>query len=204
MDLRPVNDVIVSRYRQAMRNGDQFPPVVIDQHDILIAGYHRVAAAKAEYGEDVVMEAQRGKYADAARRIEAAVQDNARHGLPLDGVTRKRAAIRLAELGRDPDAIARLLGVSVKRVEELAGMHVVVAGGNGTSERKAIKHGLEHMAGSRVSAKQYEEHAKRDRGVPVIQTARQLTRWIRNGWIDKENANEVAALEELREALKEL
>ena len=203
--LRPINDVVVSRYRQAMRNGDVFPPLVVDASNRLISGYHRLAAATLEFGEHSEIEIVREKFADKAGRIERAIEDNAKHGHALDGVTRKRAAIRLAELGREPGAIARLLGVSVKRVEELAGMHVVVTGGKGSKpERKAIKHGLEHMAGTVMKADQYESHAAADRGVPVLQSARQLTRWIKNGWINEENANEMAALESLAEALKTL
>lgn len=201
--LRPVNPLFVSRYRQSMRNGDKFPPIIIDQDGAIIAGNHRYYAYLEEYGESHTIEVTRKRFKSEAERIEEAVRDNARHGNPLDGISRKRAILKLSELGRDSEAIARLLGISAKRVEDLAGMAVMVIGGKGEkSSAQPVKRGLEHMAGKTVTSEQYESHRERDRGVPARQSAEQLTRWIINGWVDMTDEPTARAIEELSAVIK--
>jgi hypothetical protein len=197
LHLRPVNDVFVSRYRQAMRNGDEFPKIIIDQDDKIISGSHRYSAYLEEYGEDHAIEVTREKFRDEASRIERAVVENARHGNPLDGISRKRAILRLNELGRTAEAIAKLLGVSCKRVEELAGMSVIVIGKGNKRHSEPVKRGLEHMAGAEVTTEEYETHRTKDRGVPAKQSAQQLIRWINAGWIDQTDASTIDTLQEL-------
>jgi hypothetical protein len=204
LDLRPVNDVFVSRYRQAMRNGDVFPQIVVDQELRIVSGNHRYQAMIAEFGEDYAVEIIKERFADEASRIERAVIDNAKHGNPLDGISRKRAVLRLTQLGRTAESIAKLLGVSCKRVAELAGMSVIVVGGDGGKAKpiaQPIKRGLEHIAGQNVTPAQYEQHRQKDRGVPAKQAAQQLIRWIKSGWIDQSDTETIDALHELKELI---
>jgi ParB-like chromosome segregation protein Spo0J len=184
LELRPVNQIFVSRYRQAMRNGDNFPPLIVEKDGSIIAGNHRFEAYLAEFGENHEVPVVVKSYKDAAERIEDAIRDNARHGCAMDGITRKRAVLALSKLGRSPEAIAQVLGISARRVEEMAGLSVLVIGGRGKLTAQPIKRGLEHMVGKRVTADQYEAHRTADRGVPTIQAAKQLIRWIENEWID--------------------
>lgn len=202
LDLRPVNPLFVSRYRQAMRAGDVFPPLIVDREGAIIAGNHRYEAAMAEFGENHTVEVVAKSYRDDAERIEDAIRDNARHGNALDGITRKRAILRLSELGRKPEAIGTLLGISVKRVEEMAGLSVLVVGNGGKSQAQPVKRGLEHMAGRSVSADQYETHRNSDRGVPAAQSARQLIRWIGNDWIDWQDDETRDTMIELAEMIR--
>jgi hypothetical protein len=192
--IRNVNPLFVSRYRQAMRQGDQFPPIIIDgRTKTVVSGYHRLDSYEQEYGEDYTIEVVSKTYATEADRIEEAVRENSKHGNPLDGISRRRAALRLAELGRDADAIAKLLGVSVKRVEKMGDQVVCV---RGISTPQPVKRGLEHMRGETVSAKDYKNHIAADRGVPAVAIANQLNRWFENGW--------VAADEKTFEAIEKL
>lgn len=197
LDLRPVNPVFVSRYRQAMRSGDKFPPLIIDKEGAIVAGNHRFAAYSEEFSPDHEVEVIVKSYKTAADRVEDAIRDNARHGNPLDGITRKRAILKLSELGRTAEAIGKVLGISAKRVEELAGISVIVVGG-GT---QPVKRGLEHISGKTVTASEYAEHRQCDRGVPAAQSARQLIRWMENGWIDWKDADTFNAMSELRDAI---
>jgi hypothetical protein len=193
--IRNVNPLFVSRYRQAMRQGDQFPPLLIDgRTKTIISGYHRYEAYLAEYGKDHTVDVVSKTYDTEADRIEEAVKENSKHGNPLDGISRRRAALKLAELGRDAEAISRLLGVSVKRVEKMGDLVVCV---RGQSAPQPVKRGLEHIRGETVSAKDYKEHVKADRGVPVVSLANQLTRWFRNGWISDDERT-IDAIAELR------
>jgi len=200
LDLRPINPLFVSRYRQAMRAGDVFPPLIIEKDGTIIGGNHRYEAYLAEFGAEHEATVELRKYPDAASRLEDAIRDNVKHGCALDGITRKRAVLALAGLGRTPEAIASLLGVSAKRVEELAGLSVIVIGG----KTEPIKRGLEHMAGREVTAAQYDAHRHQDRGVPAAQSARQLIRWIDNAWIDWNDDETKAAMRELCEKISEM
>jgi hypothetical protein len=202
IEIRSVNTMTVSRYRIAMRNGDTFPPVTIDQDNRIVSGCHRHAAALAEFGEDHQIEAIRKTYADEAERIEDAITENARHGMPLDGWSRKKAAHRLAELGRDEKAIANLLGVSVRRVHEMGGETVFIRGQGNRRTAVPVKRGLEHLVGQTVTKSQYEAHANHHVGKPVYSLAKQLTDCIESGWIDRDNAATMAQLEQLHAALE--
>ena len=203
LELRPTNPLFVSRYRQAMRTGDQFPALIIEKDGTIIAGNHRYEAYLAEFGDKHEVPVIVRSYASEAERVEDAIRDNARHGNALDGITRKRAVLVLTKLGRCAEAIGQLLGVSVKRVEDMAGMSVLVIGAKGKAESMPIKRGLEHMAGKTVTTEQYEQHRDCDRGVPAAQSARQLIRWIANDWIDWTDEETVAAMAELRAAISE-
>lgn len=201
LSMRPTNPIFVSRYRQAMRAGAKFPPLIIDKTGRIIGGNHRYEAYLAEYGKEHEVEVIVRKFANEVERIEEAIRDNANHGNALDGITRKRAAIILAELGRSPETIGQLLGVSVKRLEEMCGMSVLVIGTNGQTQRQPLKRGLEHIAGTEVTAEQYAKHRTTDRGVPVVQSALQIIRWIENDWIDWTNEETRAALCDLHAAI---
>lgn len=202
LELRPVNPVFVSRYRQAMRNGDVFPKITVDADNTIISGYHRYNAYLEEYGDSHEIDVIKVAFKSEAERIEYAVKDNSKHGNPLDGITRRRVVLKLTELGREPEAIAKLLGVAVKRIDELAGFSVVVRGKDGRNEHKAIKRGLEHISGTSVKKQAYEEHSKRDLGIPAKQAANQLIRWIRNDWIDRSNEETANVLAELKAELE--
>lgn len=202
LEIRRVNPVFVSRYRQAMRNGDKFPPLIIDTNGTVISGNHRYESYLAEYGEDKAVDVIVKHFSSEAERIEEAVRDNSRHGNPLDGISRKNAILKLSELGRDAESIGRLLGISVKRVDELAGISVIIRGTGKCVYHKAVKHGLEHISGQTVKKADYETHIQRDMGVPAKTAALQLTRWLQNDWVDWTDSKTVDAISALYSELK--
>lgn len=200
IEMRPINDVFVSRYRQAMRAGDRFPPLIIEEGtNIIVSGNTRATAYRKEYGEDHAVPCIVRKFSDRAEVISEAVRDNAKHGNPLDGFQRKRFAAKLLNLGQSPEQIASLFGVAVKRIEEWAGEVVVVRG----MGPQPVKRGLGHMAGLTISKKEYQAHVAEDRGVPACAQARQLARWIRQGWVDMNDPKTVDAMQSLVSAIQE-
>ena len=200
LEIRPVNPVVVSQYRQHMRAGAAFPVLeIIAGTMMLVCGHHRLDAYRAEFGDDYEIEVKEVSLKTEAEVIERAVSDNIKHGLPMDGISRRRAIIKLATLGRTPNQLAQLFGIAIKRVEAMGEMCVMVRG-----KSRAIKRGMEHMAGTTVKPAEYEAHEKRDRGVPAWQNANQLTRWIENGWIDMSDAKTISAMEQLQAALSQL
>jgi hypothetical protein len=196
--LRVVNPVVVSRYRQAAREGANFPPLVVTTDYTVVSGNHRLQMYLAEFGDKHEVECIVKSFKDRAELLEEAVRENAKHGNPLDGFSRRKFALRLVELGRDAKKVASIFGVSVKRIEEWGGVTVVVRGkGNVPTKR-----GLEHISGQTVKVAEYENHCKHDRGVPAVAQAKQLTAWINNGWIDTSCEKTMTALEELFIALQ--
>lgn len=198
IEIRPVNLVFVSRYRQAMREGDQFPLMVIDQQGRIVSGAHRYTAYRDEMGEEFKVQCIKRTYKTEADLLEDAVKDNAKHGNPLDGISRKRAMIKLVELGRSPDDVAKLLGVAVKRIETWGKETVLVVGNAGKTQAKPIKRGLLHMAGTSVAEREYEAHIDADRGLKAVELARQLIRHLQNGWIDIKDEKTAETLIKLR------
>lgn len=199
LEIRRVNPVFVSRYRQAMRQGDEFPPLVITKDNVIVSGNHRFEAYTEEYPEDHKVPVEVRKYDNEAEMIADAVKDNARHGNPLDGISRKRAILRLLELGKDEDAISKLFGVSVKHITKMAGEYVVVRG-NG---KRPVKRGLEHLTGKTVSKKQYKAHDQKDRAMKVYSQCEQINRWLENGWVDFEDKRNTKALTDLASTIDE-
>ena len=199
LEIRPINSVTVSRYRQAMRAGDNFPPLVIEKGtNIIVSGNQRFTAYSLEYGEDHKVNVIEREYKDKVELLEDSVRENTKHGLPLDGISRRRAVLKLASYGRSPEAIAQLIGVSVHKVEQIGG-HVVYV--RGSKEPKPIKSGLGNIRGRTVTEEQYESHIRKDRAMPAYQSAEQLTRWLENGWVDMEDERNIEALEKLAKAI---
>ena len=207
LELRPINIWVVSKYRQAMREGAKFPKIVIDGNNTIIAGNHRVTAYKQEFGDDYIVDAEVKTFVSPRDMVEYFARDNATHGLPLEGIEKKRIAARLLDLGASAENIASIFGVAVKRVEEWAGLTVCVIG-NTTApgaikkvDYMPVKKGSEHMAGIEVTRAEYESHNESDLGLEDYVIADCLTSRIRRGWIDFDNEKSVKSLRELRNEL---
>ena len=126
--LRPVDQFTVSRYRQAMRSGADFPRITIATDGTIVCGNHRATAYIAEYGPDYEITAIVEKYKTRREMVERFAVDNTIHGLPLTGFQRRSIAAKLTHLGATPEKIANLFGVSVSRIQEWAGQSVYVVG----------------------------------------------------------------------------
>ncbi len=204
-ELRPINIYFVSRYRQAIRHGAVFPPMIVEKgSNRVVSGNHRLTTYLEEFGEDHEVEVIEKNFKDEAAVIRCFAEENSKHGNPLSGYSQKYITQKLLEYGDDPETVARVLNIPVKKVQNLGGMNFVVVGQGKKKERKPMKHGLEHKAGSTVKAKVYETHKKHDRGVPAKTQADQLTRWINNGWIDTEDENTINSLWDLYAALEQM
>lgn len=200
LDLRPVDTNAVTDYRDMFRAGLTPEPLIVEAGTMkVIAGNHRLTAALAECGKDHKLPCIVRKYKDRAALLRDAVRDNLKHGVPLRGWMRQKYVNALLNAGQDEHDIAQLFGASIKRVKEWGGLRVVVTD---TKCPEPVKRNLSHLAGQTVTRDQLVEHQKRDTAMPAATHARQLTRWIRNGWI-KDDANTADALAELAQALEE-
>jgi len=205
IQVREISTNTVSEYRQALRAGAKFPPLVIEKGtNRAVCGFHRYYTFKGVLEPTATVDCIFETYKTEADLIKRAASDNSKHGRPLSTWDKKRVVMRLGDHGVDKDEIATVLSIPVKKVEEWAGMTVVVVGGTGKKQMRRsepVKHGLEHMAGKEIPENQYEEHADRDRGVPAKNLAASLTRWINNGWIDTDDDKTMANIQALYDAL---
>lgn len=201
-ELRPVNIVFVSRYRQAYRSGAEMPLIVIDKKtNKIISGNHRYMALLQEYGPDHEIEVKELTFKSEKERLEFFVRENATHGNPLDGISKKRLAIALTDAGATPEEIANLFNVSVRKVENWGDHGAIVTIGRGKKTKMVpLKRGVEIPPNETITEKQYKEHITADRGVKPATMAAQLTRWLNNGWVSASDEN-VLAMEHLREAI---
>jgi hypothetical protein len=200
LEIRQPNPNTVSVYRQAMRQGDKFPALVITPENIIVSGNTRYAAYCDEYPEDHEVSVEVRKYANHTDMIEDSIRENIRHGDRLEGIQKKRAIHKLLSLGKTAEDLSALLGMSVKRIEHYAGLYVIIRGGK---ERKPVKRGLEHMAAKSVTRNQYEHHERRDRAFSVHAQCNQLIRWIENGWVDMDDERNIESLCRLAEVIDE-
>jgi len=193
--LRPVNLVFVSRYRQAYRSEKDLGDIIINKKTKeIVSGNHRVTALLQEYDGDKVIEVAAIIFPTRKAVLEKFVQENADHGNPLSGFSRKLIAQELTKEGMTTERIANLFGVSAGRIVDWAGENVIVLG-----ESKPAKRGV--PIGSSMTKKEYSTHVKRDRGISAYSQAEQLTRWINQGLIRLDCTKTINALSELQVAL---
>lgn len=205
IQVREVEGHTASKYAAAMRAGAVFPPLLVEKGtNRLVCGNHRYYAYKRVLEPSDEVECEYRTFTDEADIIRTAARDNATHGRPLDTWDSKRITLRLQQAGDDLEDIAALLHVPVRKVETWAGQQVIVVGKKGKRKlrrHEPVKHGLEHLAGHEITEEQWQAHAERDRGVPAVNQATTLTRWIDNGWIDAANPRVIHTLEALKESL---
>lgn len=206
IQIRDICKQTISEYKGAMSAGAKFPPLVIEaKTNRIVCGNQRYHAYRGFNDPAMLIDCEVETYKTETDLLIRAAEDNSRHGRPLSTWDRKRIIMRLEAAGVDTERISEILCLPVKRVISLAGFKVIVTGGGGKTPKykrpMPVKRGLEHMVGETITAKQYDEHATKDRGVSLIRMAQDVARWIENGWVNEENEAEVQALEYLRDAL---
>lgn len=218
--LRPVNVVFVSRYAQAYRAGAPMPLVVVDRKTKrVVSGNHRVTAMRQEYGDDHEVEVILKDFANEKEMLVFMTKENAPLGVPLSGVSRVMISRELLKVGCTPEEVATLFSVTVSRIEEWGKRVAYIVGCpksrrvEATAEQvRQMNRGEESVAvpikrgpdieGKDITEEQYVEHMAVDKGLPAYKLAEQLTRWLRNGWIDRGDGHTIEALSDLYEGLE--
>jgi hypothetical protein len=197
-ELRPINLVFVSRYRQAYRTGAVLPPLIVEEGtNRVVSGNHRLHALLAEYGPDHETTVVSKRFSGELEVLKEFAKENATHGNPMDGITRKRIVAALLDMGAPVEEVSGLFNVPVRSLKKWGEHFVGVVGENGTQRLVPVKRGLNPAPGTTLTEKLYEEHKQKDRGVTAVELADQLLRWLRNGWVEP-TGDIVASLGELR------
>lgn len=125
-----IDEEAVDEYAAAMREGAQFPPIVIfwDGRNYHLAdGFHRVMAAKRNGFKDILAEVHQGTKADA---LQYALAANTIHGIRRTNADKRRSVeLALAEWPNlSTSEIARMCSVSRPQVDAVRSQHADSAG----------------------------------------------------------------------------
>lgn len=182
LSLRKVNKVFVSRYRQAYRSGADMPLIIIDKKTgLIVSGNHRATAIIDEYPADKKIDVIKRAYNDRKDLLFDFAKENSTHGNALDGFTKRKIIFELIKNGATESEIAKVFGISEKRIEIWGNQTAVRKTGKKTTEIVPIKRGP-HIE-KPMTAEQYEQHVMMDRGITFRGNAKQMVRWLQNGWV---------------------
>ena len=201
LDIRPIDAHVVSRYRQYMRNGSKFPDIVVAaaSHNTIVIGNHVATAVLEEYGKNHVVTVTVVPFASRAAILRAVAESNVAHGLPMSGITRTKLRDAMLAAGLSYADIATSMQTTEWHVQNWGSLPVI-----GLLNRKAtavdmpIKECGISPSVRAATAQQYADHIQKDVSVPPELLAKQLTRWLRAGWVDLTATNVRAALHALR------
>lgn len=199
--VRKPHEYTISNYSEAMRVGDKFPPLVIDQKDRLVCGFNRYWAYMRVYGRKFEINVNQKQFANDAEAIMYAASDNARHGRPLDVADKTAVTQKLIDMKVSPEDVAHIFGVRPDKIKRWAGMYVEVVGESGKKTHEPLKPNANYMIGKTVTKEAHREHAEHDSGNSVLFHVNQVIMRINRGWVDRENERLIERLEELRTVL---
>jgi hypothetical protein len=200
LQVREIDIFTVSNYSESVKAGNIFPPIIIDSKNRLICGHHRYSAYKRNFDPDYFIDCEVTPLKNNADLIMLAAGDNSKNGRPLTTYEKKCISLRLIkDHGISVEKVSNILGVRVDRIDEWAGITVLVKTYGKKSVLMPVKRGFEYMAGAHVTSSDYNEHRKKDYGVPLRTHVNQILSIIRREkiWIRDE-----AALLELYKELK--
>ena len=108
----------VADYANAMKNGDIFPPMIVEKKTgKLVCGFTRMEAYTRVFEPNGKVPGIAKMFKNDLERQFFAVDDNRRHGQPLDAWDKKNIACNLGLLGAPPEKISKVLGWSLKKVQ---------------------------------------------------------------------------------------
>ena len=189
LQIRSLNSFVVSHYRQLYRMGTVMPPIVVESKtNRITSGNHRAKALLMEYGPDYEIEVIFKSYDSEKDRLLDFTRENAAHGYPLDGTSRKLVTSALLAEGVTAEEISLILGITVERLERKGDENVVVLGKSGQQEVLPVKRCFPKNLAA-VTEEQYREHRYKDMALPPVRLADQLIRWLKNDWIDRTESN---------------
>jgi len=189
LKMRPLDQCVVSRYRQSLRNGDIFPAFIVDKKTMkVVSGNHTLAAMRQEFPLKTMVEVELRDFPSKADLLTVFAERNIANGHPLSGFSRKLITAEMIRLKMSIADIAKALHMPEERIQIIGDQVVTVIGStaNGLKYYKdlPVKRGLENIYGKEITQAQYDTHCKKDVGMTAVKMACQLIRWLHNGWVD--------------------
>jgi hypothetical protein len=198
-----VSSVNVTNLVSAIEAGAELPPIIADEKSKrVVDGFHRRRAYLKVLGSDASVQVELRSYATDADLFADAVSTNARHGLPLQEIEKRRIVFRLQDMGVDDGQIAVVLQTSPDKVQKIQLKVATIVDDNGGSVRlEPLKRAVFHMQGSAMTEAQAKAHRSAP-GTSYLLTIRQVRDAVKFDLIDKNDERHIAALEALLEDLR--
>ncbi|KKN49331.1 hypothetical protein LCGC14_0644300 [marine sediment metagenome] len=197
----------VSNYRQAMEAGSEFPPIIVDQNNRVIDGFHRVTACMRAFGDAASIAAEVHSYPTETDAFEAAMLANSSHGMTLSHLDQVHCLYVAQDLGIDPARAASALHITVEKASNII-KHVgfvskPLTGLGPDGNIIPLKPSARHLQGKKLSPEQVEAHAKMAGGTQIY-LVNQLIGLIETGILDMSQERLIPRLEKLRGLLNDL
>ncbi|MFH1394929.1 MAG: hypothetical protein ABIH09_02095 [Candidatus Omnitrophota bacterium] len=136
-----INLYSIAQYANAMKNGDIFPPIIIEKKTgKLVCGFTRLEAYQQVFPPDTMVPAVYVDFKNDCERILFAAKDNNTHGQQLSTWDRKNIIDRLVKVGASAEYISRELNWKIDKVEKVAGISVFTINAKDAEDRKAEDH----------------------------------------------------------------
>lgn len=162
--IRKRNNFTLSSLTGKLRSGIQLPPVILNEDNELVEGFHRYEAYRRVFCEDTMIPVQIMKFASDSEAILYSLQVNSSHGQPLTTFEARKTAFRLIrDYGLSEARIARAAGTSHETVlkwyrEEVTTVRVLDPETQEEHEEPhPIKRGHSHLKDRVISWEQYEQ-----------------------------------------------
>ena len=198
-EIRHINPVFVSRYRQVYRTTPEvMPPLIVQKGtNRVVSGNHRLSAMLKEFSEDYKTGVIEKEYGSEKQVLEDFAKENASHGNALDSFTKSKLIGALSEHGVTPEEISRIFNIPVKSIEKFGEGKIRVEIGNNKFEDRPVKRGFEPDPEKPITKEQYDTHSKRDRGFHIAQMTGQIGRWLSQDLVVC-NSNNLCAIKKLQ------
>lgn len=199
--MRILDEHIVNQYRQAMRQGNQFPVMILEHGTYrLCSGYHTLEAYLQEYGPDYKTRAEVRKFKNEEEFVSTFVDQNARHGHRFSGKEIHLLSKYMSDLGMNDNIIAKLFCRNESYVFNWRDLGVTVYP-SGRENMQGIvykdmpvKSGVHIPKGAVMAEDEYDAHMNADLGIPVAKLANQISRNLEAGIVDLKDKGTVDSL----------
>ena len=200
-----VDSTHVTALVAALEAGETLPPIIVDQKNRVIDGFHRRRAALRFHGDKAVMDCEVRTYKTEAAAFLDALRLNSRHGKGIVGSEQTGAVIKARILKIEPELIASAMAITVERVEKITTKkitYITPARKLGVADEIPLKGSVRHLSGNeRGVNKKQAEAIKHAPGQPQSLLIRQLNELLEAALIDWENSRVVAGMKRLSENL---
>jgi hypothetical protein len=178
-----ISEFNVSRLLAALKSGARLPPLIVERRTHrLVDGRHRLEAYKRAKLKTI--EVAEKVYTNDADLFADAVRCNVGHGEPLDHFSIRNAIIRLTEYGYTRDAITEVVRMPADRLEKIERGFAIEAS---SGKPLALKGGLSHLAGQRLTPDQVQANRSHSGGKAIFYV-RQLISLMQNDLVPPSEA----------------
>ena len=183
----------VTYIAQAIKAGANMPPVVIcKKTKRVVDGFHRIRATLRVGGKDASIDVLEKEYRSDRALFLDAMRYNATHGRTLSTYDRTHCVLTAKELGIEVEEVAGVLHVEPAKLENLR----VARSATADDLHVPIKQTIKHMAGRKLSKKQYEANRKLG-GMNQRFYVNQIIMLIENGLLDMDQNDLLVKLKHL-------